>query len=140
MIFDAKIAAFVAAVRRPMLVLLAAVHVQSTAARAEFWPGRDAPPGGAIAAQVIGEHCTGFLTAEEVGELADYVGERAEAFSKGSEAERGYPAFFPRLASAYRETYSQPHNCTATARDMARDMLERVRRARSGGATEVTPR
>lgn len=115
------------------LALSCALVVGPCALQADVWPGQDAPPGGAIAAQVIGENCPGFLSDVEVGELADHVAERAEAFSRGTEAERGYPAFFPRLASSYRETYMQPDNCTASAREMARDMLDRVRRARADG-------
>ena len=106
------------------LVLMAA----HSRAGAELWPGTDAPPGGAIAAKVIGQQCAGVLEPPEIQELAAFIDKRSREFANGTSDERRYPMFFPRLEQMYRQIYAQPRRCDADAAAMARDMLERVRR------------
>ena len=55
------------AAARVLPVVVSILTVQP--ARAEKWPGDDAPPGGAIAAKVIGQSCSGSLDKREIAEL-----------------------------------------------------------------------
>lgn len=102
-------------------------------ARAETWPGTTASIGGAIAARVIAVKCNGRLTGQpltpqEIAELDTYIDERQTAFMMGSEANRRLSeVVFPQLARDYNKTFSRRAACDFAARDMARDMLARVR-------------
>lgn len=94
------------------------------------WPGTGAPIGGAIAARIIAVKCAGPLTPAEIAELDAYIDERQTAFLMESEAnQRMGERVFPLLARDYDRTFSSPAACDAAARDMARDMLNRVRAA-----------
>lgn len=104
-------------------------------ARAETWPGTTASIGGAIAARVIAVKCNNRLTGQaltpqEISELDTYIDERQTAFMSGSPANQRFSeSVFPRIARDYDRNYSNPDACTPAARDMAKNMLERVRAA-----------
>jgi hypothetical protein len=98
-------------------------------AGAEKWPGDDAPPGGAIAAKVIGQSCSGALDKGEIAELEDYIARRRAEFMAGDSDQQHLARYlFPQLDRAYQSDYSDPSRCTADSTEMARDMLQRVRR------------
>ena len=98
-------------------------------AQAEKWPGEDAPPGGAIAAKVIGQSCNGSLDKGEIAELEDYIARRRAEFMAGDSDQQHLAKYlFPQLDRAYQSDYSDPSRCTADSTEMARDMLQRVRR------------
>ncbi len=101
-------------------------------AHAERWPGTTASIGGAIAARIIAVKCSGPLTPAEITELDTYIDERQTAFMSGSKANQRYgERVFPLLARDYDKSYSTPAACNSAARDMAKDMLERVRQAQA---------
>jgi hypothetical protein len=96
------------------------------------WPGKSASIGGAIAARIIAVKCSGPLTPAEIAELDAYIDERQTAFMMSSEANRRLSEIvFPQLARDYNKTFSKREACDFAARDMARDMLERVRAAQA---------
>ena len=112
---------------RMLPVVVSILTVQP--ARAEKWPGDDAPPGGAIAAKVIGQSCRGALDKSEVAELEDYIARRRAEFMAGDSDQQHLAKYlFPQLDRAYTSDYSDPSRCTADSTEMARDMLQRVRR------------
>ncbi|HEX2841733.1 hypothetical protein [Hyphomicrobium sp.] len=101
-------------------------------AHAERWPGTTASIGGAIAARIIAVKCSGPLTPAEISELDTYIDERQTAFMTGSKANQRYgERVFPLLARDYDKNYSSPEACDSAARDMAKDMLDRVRQAQA---------
>ncbi|MGE0022684.1 MAG: hypothetical protein AB7S70_03520 [Hyphomicrobium sp.] len=113
-----------------LLLALCAAAASAAEANAERWPGTAASIGGAIAARVIAVKCAGPLTPAEIGELDTYIDERQTAFMSESEAnQRMGETVFPILARDYDRTYASREACDAAARDMAKDMLERVRQA-----------
>lgn len=96
------------------------------------WPGTSASIGGAIAARIIAVKCSGPLKPTEIAELDAYIDERQTAFMMGSEANRRLSEIvFPQLARDYNKTFSKREACDFAARDMARDMLARVRSAQA---------
>ena len=100
------------------------------AAHAEKWPGDDAPIPGAIAARVIAVKCNGFLDPQAITELDSYIDRSAADFMSKSESNRIFAeSLFPRVTQEYTETYSKPENCTDDSRELATDMLQRVRNA-----------
>jgi hypothetical protein len=103
----------------------------SGAARAEKWPGGDdAPIPGAIAARVIAVKCTGVLDSAAISELDSYIDRSAADFMAKSETNRVFAeSLFPRVTQEYTETYSDPANCNDGSRELATDMLTRVRNA-----------
>ena len=115
------------AAARVLPVVVSILTVQP--ARAEKWPGEDAPPGGAIAAKVIGQSCSGSLDKREIAELEDYIAQRRAEFMAGDSDQQHLAKYlFPQLDRAYQSDYSDPSRCTADTTEMARDMLQRVRR------------
>jgi len=113
-----------------LLLALSMAAAGSAAANAERWPGSTASIGGAIAARIIAVKCSGPLTPVEIGELDTYIDERQTAFMSESKAnQRMGETVFPILARDYDRTYANPEACDAAARDMAKDMLQRVRSA-----------
>jgi hypothetical protein len=112
-----------------LLGIALATSIASTA-NAERWPGTTASIGGAIAARIIAVKCSGPLTPAEIAELDAYIDERQTAFMSESEAnQRVGETIFPQLARDYNKSYSDRSACDAAARDMAKDMLQRVRDA-----------
>lgn len=103
----------------------------SGAAHAEKWPGGDdAPIPGAIAARVIAVKCTGFLDTQAISELDSFIDRSSTDFMSKSETNRVFAeSLFPRVTQEYTETYSKPENCNDGSRELATDMLERVRNA-----------
>ena len=103
----------------------------SGAAYAEKWPGgNDAPIPGAIAARVIAVKCNGFLDPQAITELDSYIDRSATDFMSKSESNRIFAeSLFPRVTQEYTETYSKPENCNDGSRELATDMLQRVRNA-----------
>ncbi len=113
-------------------MLLGAILVAggSLTAEADVWPGTQASIGGAIAARIIAVKCSGPLTPAEISELDNYIDRRQTEFMMASEANRRVgETVFPQLARDYNESYSTPDACNASARDLAKDMLNRVRNA-----------
>lgn len=112
----------------PSLVLALAAAL-GTPANAEIWPGTDPVPGGAIAAKVIGEKCPGVLTDGGLAEIKAYIDWTAAKFRAGTAEEKAYPErFYPAIEIDYAEKYAIASNCTPGSRELARDMLERVRK------------
>ncbi|WP_439544264.1 hypothetical protein [Hyphomicrobium sp.] len=105
-------------------------------AQAERWPGTKASIGGAIAARIIAVKCSrpalpSTLTQAEIAELDTYIDERQTAFMMGSKANQRFgESVFPILARDYDRLYSSPDACDAASRDLAKDMLTRVRSER----------
>lgn len=100
------------------------------AAHAEKWPGDDAPIPGAIAARVIAVKCAGFLNPTAIAELDSFIDRSAADFMGKSETNRVFAeSLFPRVTQEYTETYSDPAKCNDSSRELATDMLERVRNA-----------
>jgi hypothetical protein len=113
-----------------MMLGLALVATGGLSAHAERWPGTSATISGAIAARIIAVKCSGPLTPAEIGELDSYIDERQTAFMSESEAnQRVGESVFPQLARDYNRSYSDPQACDADARDLVKDMLQRVRNA-----------
>lgn len=106
------------------------------AAEAERWPGTSASIGGAIAARIIAVKCNhpmlpSTLTQAEIAELDSYIEESQAAFMSASKANQRFGvSVFPLLARDYDRTYSDPQACTNASREMAQDMLKRVRSQR----------
>ncbi|WP_295556092.1 hypothetical protein [uncultured Hyphomicrobium sp.] len=121
------------ATRASTLLLGLAMAISHGAdAHAERWPGTTASIAGAIAARIIAVKCSGPLTPAEIAELDAYIDERQTAFMMESEAnQRISEAVFPQLARDYNKSYSKREACDANARDMAKDMLQRVRDAQA---------
>lgn len=120
--------------RRASTLLLALSLATSGAATAsaERWPGTTASIGGAIAARIIAVKCAGPLTPAEIVELDTYIDERQTAFMSESKAnQRMGASVFPLLARDYDRSYANRDACTVEARDMAKDMLVRVRSAQA---------
>lgn len=115
-----------------VLLGLSMVAASAATAHAERWPGTAASIGGAIAARIIAVKCSGPLTPAEIAELDTYIDERQTAFMSESEAnQRLGETVFPQLARDYNQSYSNRAACDAAARDMAKDMLQRVRDAQA---------
>jgi hypothetical protein len=122
--------------RKRGVSVLAAVTAAATsvclggAAHAEKWPGDDAPIPGAIAARVIAVKCNGFLDPQAITELDSYIDRSATDFMAKSESNRIFAeSLFPRVTQEYTETYSKPENCNDGSRELATDMLQRIRNA-----------
>ena len=112
--------------------MLLGLSIAVSAAQAEHWPGTTASIGGAIAARIIAVKCSGPLTPTEIAELDTYIDERQTAFMSESEAnQRVGERVFPQLARDYNTSYSNREACNFEARDMAKDMLQRVRNAQA---------
>ncbi|KAB2911145.1 MAG: hypothetical protein F9K29_23225 [Hyphomicrobiaceae bacterium] len=93
-----------------------------------------APSGLAVAAKVIGLQCGGALTPDEVAEIDAYIGRVRAGYAARSTGDRRFAdALFPSLEKTYSEAYGTPERCTTEAHAFARDMLDRVRRAKQGG-------
>lgn len=106
-------------------------------ALAERWPGVDSSPSGAITARVIGLMCSGTLRSEDIYDLDLYLSWKRIASTKanGAEARQEWLAY-PELESATVSTYRDPRSCTASATEMARDMVGRVRRDLTGACAQ----
>lgn len=117
------------AIRAQALALgLSLFAVTGASANTERWPGTNASIGGAIAARIIAVKCSGPLTPAEIAELDTFIDERQTAFMTASKAnQRLGETLFPQLARDYNQNYSNREACDFAARDMARDMLARVR-------------
>jgi hypothetical protein len=95
------------------------------------WPGTKPSIGGAIAARVVAVKCAGPLTPAEIAELDTYIDESQTKFMMESVAnQRLSERVFPQLARDYNRAFSDKQACDYAARDMAKDMLKRVRDAR----------
>jgi hypothetical protein len=111
-------------------------------AQAERWPGSTASIGGAIAARIIAVKCNrpmhpNSLTPAEIVELDKYIDEQQTAFMSGSKANQRFGvSVFPILARDYDRTYSSPDACTNASREMAKDMLQRVRTQRQAALNQ----
>jgi hypothetical protein len=113
----------------------------SVPATAYKWPGQEASLGGAISAEVIGQRCPGVLSASEVGELDAYIVKVASELAKQEETKKkdsghrpfSYEEFRNNLTGDYEKKLSDPKNCNADAAEEAQDMLQRVRKAMTGG-------
>ncbi len=115
-----------------LMLGLSMMAVGGASAHAELWPGTEASIGGAIAARIIAVKCSGPLTPAEIAELDTYIDERQTAFMSESEANQLFGvAVFPQLARDYNKSYSSPGACDAPSREMAKDMLKRVREAQT---------
>ena len=65
----------------------------------------------------------------EIAELEDYIAQRRAEFMAGDSDQQHLAKYlFPQLDRAYTSDYSDPSRCTADSTEMARDMLQRVRR------------
>lgn len=96
------------------------------------WPGTKASIGGAIAARVVAVKCAGPLTPAEIAELDTYIDESQTRFMMESTAnQRLSERVFPQLARDYDKAFSSREACNYAARDMAKDMLKRVREAKA---------
>ena len=84
-----------------------------------------APPiGGALAAKIIGEVCQGTLAQADIGELDRYVSRLvAEAKARSNEDR----AFVEKFISALDEDYRSNRTCGIGDRELARDMVLRVK-------------
>jgi len=110
----------------------------SLPAHAARWPGSTASIGGAIAARIIAVKCSGPLTPTEIAELDRYIDTSQTEFMMESEANRRMgETVFPQLARDYNHSFNDRSACDAGARDMARDMLERVRNAEKSGGKQA---
>lgn len=118
------------ATRIPAVLL--GLSLMAATAHAELWPGTTASIGGAIAARIIAVKCSGPLKPAEIAELDTYIDERQTAFMSESEANQRFgERVFPLLARDYDKSYENREACDAAARDMAKDMLQRVRDAQA---------
>jgi len=113
-----------------MVLGLALVATSGLSAHAERWPGSAASITGAIAARIVAVMCSGPLTPAEISELDTYIDESQTTFMATSEANRRVgESVFPQLARDYNQSFRDRTACDADARDMAKDMLQRVRNA-----------
>jgi hypothetical protein len=121
------------ALRAATLILAVAALASSAQASPSLnWPGKSASIGGAIAARVVAVKCSGPLTPAEIAELDTYIDESQTKFMMESVAnQRLSVQVFPQLARDYDKAFSDKQACNFAARDMARDMLQRVRDAQA---------
>lgn len=121
------------AVRAAMMMLgFTAFAGTAMASPSLNWPGSKASIGGAIAARVVAVKCSGPLTPAEIAELDSYIDESQTKFMMESVAnQRLSERVFPQLARDYDKAFSTPSACNYAARDMAKDMLKRVREAKA---------
>jgi hypothetical protein len=121
------------AIRAASLMLaLSALAGTAVASPSLNWPGKSASIGGAIAARVIAVKCSGPLTPTEIAELDTYIDESQTKFMMESIANQRFSErVFPQVARDYDEAFSSKEACNYAARDMAKDMLKRVREAQA---------
>jgi hypothetical protein len=121
------------ATRAAILMLGLSAFAGSTLASPSLnWPGTTASIGGAIAARVVAVKCSGPLTPAEIAELDAYIDETQTNFMMQSVAnQRLSERVFPQLARDYDRAFRTRDACNFEARDMAKDMLKRVRDAKT---------
>ena len=121
----------------PALITLLAFSFGAQASQTDRAPGSVASIGDAIAARIIAVKCNKpmlptSLTPAEIGELDTYIDERQTAFMSENETnQRLGEMVFPVLARDYNTLYSNPDACDTASREMAKDMLQRVREAQA---------
>lgn len=115
-----------------LLLGLTALAGGTLASPSVNWPGTKASISGAIAARVIAVKCSGPLKPSEIAELDTYIDESQTKFMMQSIAnQRLSERVFPQLARDYDRAFSNPEACDYAARDMAKDMLNRIRQAQA---------
>jgi len=115
-----------------VMLALSALAGGTQASPSLTWPGTKASIGGAIAARVVAVKCSGPLTPAEIAELDAYIDESQTKFMMESVAnQRLSERVFPQLARDYDQAFSSKDACNYAARDMAKDMLNRVREAKN---------
>jgi hypothetical protein len=93
------------------------------------WRGDPPPEGGAIAAKVIGKHCSGVLTASEIDEIEAYLVEVARDNANERPDDNGFSEIFARRFTASMEKkYSDHAACNADAAEAAQDVLQKIRK------------
>ncbi len=113
-----------------LMLGLSALAAGAAASPSLHWPGTKPSIGGAIAARIIAVKCSGPLTPAEIAELDTYIDESQTKFMMESVAnQRLSERVFPQLARDYDRAFRSKDACNYEARDMAKDMLKRVRDA-----------
>lgn len=119
------------AVRAAFLALAATgvLTLTSLSAAAEKWPGQEAAPGGALAARVIGFMCANALSPKDIFDLDLYLAQRrAQANAEKPEEREKLIRIYVALETGYFKMYRDGKRCNAGQIEMARDMVQRVRR------------
>jgi hypothetical protein len=125
------------------LGLMAALCGASAAPAAAYkWPGDTAGLASAMSAKVIGQHCAGLLSANEIREIDAYLAKAASELAIKPNVQRnsgdGLPLhelFMRHLAEIYAKKFADPTACDADAAEEAQDTSRKVRNAmRSGRA------
>lgn len=115
-----------------LMLALLALAGNAAASPSLNWPGTKASIGGAIAARIIAVKCAGPLTPTEIAELDTYIDDSQTKFMMESVANQRFSErVFPQVARDYESAFSSPDACNYAARDMAKDMLKRVRDAQA---------
>ena len=100
-------------------------------AMANQWPPGEVVPGKVVWAKVVGEECSGVLTASEIAEFDAYLAKAAAEWG-GNPANAGisFKKLMADMATDYASDY--PKDCAADAAE-ARDILQAVRKAMASG-------
>ncbi len=126
-----------------------AMIVGSMRASAYTWEGSNANAGalpslgGVVDAKVIGQHCSGTLSAPEIAELDAYLVKAGKEWPELEEELKKKlkdyrPISFEEVVQDLTDTYTRkfrdPKNCGPGATEMAQDMLQRVKKMMASGA------
>jgi hypothetical protein len=111
-------------------------------AYADIWPGDQASAIAALSTRAISVQCAGVISGDEIKTLDAYIArERAAELAKPKTSHGiDIMELWDGLYADYERKYANPINCTADAREQARDMMDRVDLAVTGKAPLADPR
>lgn len=125
---------------RRLGLALAALTVMTGGAGAYTFPGTEPSFGSAVAAKVIGQHCTGMLTASQATEIDAYIAKSSSEMVRHNDrrGDRSYNTPSPdelmkSLTGAYTAKYRDAANCNPGALEEVRDTLAKVRVSMANG-------
>ncbi|MEQ1695046.1 MAG: hypothetical protein ABL901_04320 [Hyphomicrobiaceae bacterium] len=122
-----------------VLAILVATALSHSAMAYKF-PGDDPAIGGAVAAKIIGQFCSGTLSETESKEIDAYLAKASIEWTKNEERQKnkGYSSpsaqdLIRMLSETYSNKYKSPSACDDGAKEEARDILEKVRKVMAAG-------
>ncbi len=129
---------------------IAGLAIGENSAMAYVYDSPGVSPGGVLAAKTIGQNCSGSLSATEMGELDAYLAKAASEWQEQEAARKKdnkdyQPLSFEKdivepVTEIFTKRYRDPKNCDAGATESARDMLQRVRKAKANGEPALVDR
>lgn len=122
------------------LSIVAATTALPQSAKAYKFPGEDPAIGGAVAAKIIGQFCSGTLSEPDSKEIDAYLAKASTEWTKNEERQKskGYSSpsvqdLIRMLSETYSNKYKNSSACDDGAREEARDILEKVRKVMAAG-------